>query len=70
MSTIGKVIFEKFSHADDSVSDKFGGAGLGLAIAKEIILLMKGDIAVTSKEGEGSTFTFTIMDAISTSQCQ
>ena len=56
-----KIIFEKFSQADDSIGDTFGGAGLGLAIAKEIILLMKGNISVNSKEGEGSTFIFTFI---------
>ncbi len=56
-----KIIFEKFSQADDSIGAMFGGAGLGLAIAKEIILLMKGDITVSSKEGEGATFTFTFI---------
>ncbi len=55
------IIFEKFSQADDSIGNAFGGAGLGLAIAKEIVFLMKGNISVTSKEGEGSTFTFTII---------
>lgn len=56
-----KMIFEKFNQADDSIGGTFGGVGLGLTIAKEIILLMKGDISVISKEGEGATFVFTII---------
>jgi NtrC-family two-component system sensor histidine kinase KinB len=39
------------------------GAGLGLAIAKEIVEVHGGSVAVESKEGEGSTFTFTLRRA-------
>lgn len=56
-----KMIFEKFNRADDKAGNTFGGAGLGLAIDKEIILLMKGNISVISKEGKGATFVFTII---------
>lgn len=56
-----KMIFEKFNRVEETIGDTFGGAGLGLAIAKEIILLMKGNISVISKEGEGATFIFSII---------
>jgi CheY-like chemotaxis protein/signal transduction histidine kinase len=57
MSTeqIGK-LFGAFSQADASVTRKFGGTGLGLYITKRFILIMGGDVSVTSKETQGSNF--------------
>lgn len=54
-------IFEGFSQADSSSTRKFGGLGLGLAIARHIIELHGGSIKAESEgEGKGSVFTITI----------
>jgi len=50
-------IFEPFRRADDSLTRKSSGAGLGLSIVKQLVNLMKGEIRLTSTVGSGSTFT-------------
>lgn len=49
-------IFEPFTRAESSVTNKVQGTGLGMAITKNIIDLMGGTIKVRSKLGEGSRF--------------
>lgn len=51
-------IFEKFTQSDQEISEKFGGTGLGLTIAKALVENQGGTMQVASKLGEGSVFTF------------
>lgn len=54
------VIFEQFRQVDYEHTREYEGAGLGLTIAKGLVLLLGGDIWVQSEEGKGSTFHFTV----------
>jgi signal transduction histidine kinase/CheY-like chemotaxis protein len=53
-------VFEKFKQVGDTLTNKPKGTGLGLTISKEIIEVHGGKIWLKSKEGKGSTFSFTL----------
>ena len=52
-------IFDRFTQVEGQATRRFEGSGIGLALAKEIVALHGGQIAVQSTVGEGSTFTVT-----------
>lgn len=54
------VIFERFRQGDEGAARQYGGNGLGLSIANELVKQMGGQIEVESTENVGSTFTFYI----------
>jgi signal transduction histidine kinase/ActR/RegA family two-component response regulator len=53
-------IFESFTQVNARTTRKYGGTGLGLTIAKQLIEQQGGTISVSSKVNEGSTFSFTL----------
>ena len=57
-SSIGH-IFERFYRVDKARSRQSGGSGLGLAIVRAIVQRNRGEIAVESTVGEGTSFTVT-----------
>ncbi|MBR1383891.1 MAG: response regulator, partial [Ruminococcus sp.] len=61
-------LFDTFSQEDSSSTNKYGSSGLGMAITKNIVEMMNGNIEVQSEKGKGTTFivTVTLMDSVYT----
>jgi len=55
-----EMIFDIFTQADSTLGRRFGGAGLGLALARRLAKLMGGALRVDSEPGHGAAFTFAI----------
>ena len=55
-----KKVFEPFTRADADTTRQFGGTGIDLAISVSLVELMGGSISLVSRQGEGSTFTFSL----------
>ncbi|HBY87409.1 MAG TPA: histidine kinase, partial [Colwellia sp.] len=53
-------LFKAFSQADESMTRKYGGSGLGLSICQQIIKLLGGKITLTSQLGQGSELSFVL----------
>jgi len=53
-------IFEVFSQAENGMTRRYGGTGVGLAISQRLVGLMGGKIAVKSTPGQGSVFSFEV----------
>ena len=60
-------IFDAFSQEDSSRSTKYGSTGLGMAITKNIVDMMNGQISVDSEKGKGTTFTVDVTLRVSDS---
>jgi two-component system sensor histidine kinase/response regulator len=61
-------VFEAFAQADNSITRRFGGTGLGLTISRRLARRMGGDLRVESVQGQGSTFVFELPAAESTGE--
>ena len=55
-----QTVFESFSQANASDTRKYGGTGLGLSISRQLVGMMGSNIAIESKEGSGTTFSFIV----------
>jgi CheY-like chemotaxis protein/HPt (histidine-containing phosphotransfer) domain-containing protein/anti-sigma regulatory factor (Ser/Thr protein kinase) len=57
-------LFQTFTQEDKTTARKYGGTGLGMAISKQLVELMNGQISVKSKKHEGTEITLTIPFAV------
>ena len=55
-----EAIFNEFTQASDDISERYGGSGLGLTIARKLLALYRSELHVTSTMGQGTTFSFEV----------
>jgi CheY-like chemotaxis protein len=53
-----KRLFRPFAQANPAIARRYGGAGLGLVVVKQLAKRMGGDLAIASSPGRGSSFSF------------
>lgn len=58
------VIFDDFRQADGSATRRFGGAGIGLSVARGLARRLGGDVDVASEAGKGATFTLRLPSSV------
>ena len=63
-------VFERFAQADSSITRRYGGSGLGTAIARQLVDMLHGEIGFTSRLGAGSTFWFELPFALQAGSAQ
>jgi signal transduction histidine kinase len=54
------IIFERYTQAQDNIYERYGGHGLGLAISRQLVTQLGGQLGVTSVLGQGSRFWFSL----------
>ena len=59
-------IFNRFEQSDNSITRRYAGTGIGLALAAKLVQFMGGEIGVDSTPGQGSTFRFSLPVGIET----
>lgn len=57
-------LFTPFTQADNSITRKYGGTGLGLVISKRLVRAMGGELTASSKVGQGSRFEFDLVSPV------
>jgi signal transduction histidine kinase len=55
-----QAIFEAFTQSDGAVTRKFGGVGMGLALARAQTVALGGELGLASEVGQGSSFSLTL----------
>lgn len=57
---VAQKLFKPFTQADESMTRKYGGSGLGLVICKDLVAAMGGNLQIASRLGQGTSFWFSL----------